>query len=160
MSFIDMPAPNYLNMRKYAVIEYRQEHKKTKTKTLESLFNQREKTEQTLEEMLTKDQSASTRNRSDHILQRLQLDRLHLCPQRCNLLLNALLRRSHLQLLGRRLIADPALLQIQVQAHPGLCPGDFFPQPLAQLLDLRDQALVVGVGQTKVILLQHLQLGL
>lgn len=110
--------------------------------------------------MLTKDQSASTRNRSDHILQCLQLDCLHLCPQRRNLLLDALLRRPHLQLLGRRLVADPTLLQIQVQAHPGLCPRDFLPQPLAQLLDLRDQALVVGVGQTKVVLLQHLQLGL
>ena len=99
------------------------------------------------------------RRDSHQPLKRTELDPLDPLPQPRHLLLDAGLRLLDLQLLHVRLLADPALLEVQVEAHAGLGAGDLVAQAAVELGQVVGEALVGGAGELALAGVGPLQLG-
>jgi len=75
-------------------------------------------------------------------LQRLELDLLQLLAQRCHLLLDLGLRLLDLELLRHSLLADPALLEIQIEPDASLRAPNLVAQPAVKFGEVVVQPLV------------------
>ena len=88
------------------------------------------------------------------------LGRLDSRPKTSDLLLNPRVHLSNLEFLPATLFPHSSLLQVEVQPDVGLRPIDLLAEPLLQLLDIGQEAFVLGFDHRQVVLLRHVQLGL
>jgi len=75
-------------------------------------------------------------------LQRRKLHRLDPLPQPSHLLLNARLRLLDAHFLTRSLLADTALLEVEIEADGGLGAGDLVAEPAGQLGEVGAEPVV------------------
>lgn len=90
----------------------------------------------------TEQQGSETGADAHEPLEGLELDLLELLAEGGELLLDLGLRLLDLELLADGLLADAALLEVEVEPHRGLVAADLVAQPVVELRDVVGQPLV------------------
>lgn len=96
---------------------------------------------------------------TNQILQDLKLDRFHLGPEPGDFALDLGIGLANLDFERARLVADAALLEIEVEPHSGLRSCNLLAQFLPQFFNLGLQPFMLRLHHREVVLSKQLDLG-